>query len=207
MTLSTSRLTSRRPRAGGGGGPSTSEKRPWWQPAISSQKTYRMVPDVAAFADASPGSVIICSPGVQGRGPSSGQTISYVGGTSSAAPLVAGLIALWDQQAQQFGLSKPGFVAPLLYSIAHHTPVSFLDITTAGNSVFSGVSCCTAGAGFDLASGLGSPFANQVIKQVHRSPQRAEQPRWVLHPAPSERGVGARSPNSGDDRRPRLAEA
>jgi subtilase family serine protease len=41
--------------AAGGGCASTSEKRPSWQPAISSQKTYRMVPDVAAFADASPG--------------------------------------------------------------------------------------------------------------------------------------------------------
>jgi subtilase family serine protease len=107
--------------AAGGGGPCTSEKRPWWQPAISSQRTYRMVPDVAAFADASPGYVIICSPGVQGRGPSSGQTISYFGGTSAAAPLVAGMIGLWDQQAQQSGLPKPGFVAPLFYSIAHHT--------------------------------------------------------------------------------------
>ena len=40
--------------AGGGGGVSTFEKRPWWQPATPSQKTYRMVPDVAAFADAEP---------------------------------------------------------------------------------------------------------------------------------------------------------
>ena len=30
--------------AGGGGGVSTFVKRPWWQPATSSQKTYRMVP-------------------------------------------------------------------------------------------------------------------------------------------------------------------
>jgi kumamolisin len=154
--------------AAGGGGVSTSEKRPWWQPAISSQKTYRMVPDVAAFADASPGYAIICSSAVQGCSPSAGQTISYVGGTSAATPLVAGIIALWDQQAQQSGLPKPGFVAPLLYSIAQHAPASFLDVTTGGNAVFSGVSCCAAAHGFDLASGLGSPFANQIVKQLHR---------------------------------------
>lgn len=60
---------------------------------------------------------------MQGRAPSSGQTISFVGGTSAATPLVAGMIALWDQQAKQSGLPNPGFVPLLLYSIAqrlHH---------------------------------------------------------------------------------------
>jgi subtilase family serine protease len=153
--------------AAGGGGVSTFEKRPWWQPAIPSQKTYRMVPDVAAFADASPGYAIICSRGVQGCPSTPGQTISYVGGTSAAAPLVAGMIALWDQQAKQSGLPKPGFVPPLLYSIAKHAPGSFLDITAGSNAVFSGVSCCAAAPGFDLASGLGSPLADQVVNQLH----------------------------------------
>jgi kumamolisin len=154
--------------AAGGGGVSTFEKRPWWQPAIPSQKTYRMVPDVAAFADPAPGYTIICSSSVQGCPHSSGQTISFVGGTSAAAPLVAGMIALWDQQAHQSGLPNPGFVPPLLYSVAHHSPGSFLDITTGSNVVFSGVSCCTAGPGFDLASGLGSPLADVIVNQLHR---------------------------------------
>jgi hypothetical protein len=153
--------------AAGGGGVSTFEKRPWWQPAISSQKAYRMVPDVAAFADPSPGYAIICSSGVQSCPSLPGQTISFVGGTSAAAPLVAGMIALWDQQAKQSGLPRPGFVPPLLYSIAHHAPGSFLDITTGGNSVFSNVSCCAATPGFDLASGLGSPLANEIVNQLH----------------------------------------
>jgi subtilase family serine protease len=152
--------------AAGGGGVSTFEKRPWWQPAIPSQSTYRMVPDVAAFADPSPGYAIICSHEVQGCGPSPGQAISFVGGTSAATPLVAGMISLWDQQAKQSGLPNPGFVPPLLYSIAQHSPGSFLDITTGGNAVFGGVSCCTAGAGFDLASGLGSPLANQIAQNL-----------------------------------------
>jgi kumamolisin len=153
--------------AAGGGGASTLEKRPWWQPAIPSQKTYRMVPDVAAFADPSPGYVIVCSSPVQGCPRSSGQTIAFVGGTSAAAPLVAGMIALWDQQARQAGLPNPGFVPPLLYSIAHHSPGSFLDITAGSNAIFGGVSCCTAGPGFDLASGLGSPLADVVVQQLH----------------------------------------
>ncbi len=153
--------------AAGGGGVSALEKRPWWQPAIPSQTTYRMVPDVAAFADPSPGYAIICSHEVQGCGPSAGQTISFVGGTSAATPLVAGMIALWDQQAKQSGLPNPGFVPPLLYSIAHDGPGSFIDITTGGNSIFGGVSCCTAAPGYDLASGLGSPLANQIAQHLH----------------------------------------
>ena len=87
------------------------------------------------------------APSGAGLRPSSGQTIAYVGGTSAAAPLVAGMIALWDQQAQKSGLPKPGFVPPLLYSIAKHAPGSFLDITAGTNAVFSGVSCCTAAKG------------------------------------------------------------
>jgi subtilase family serine protease len=147
--------------AGGGGGVSTINKRPWWQPATASQSTYRMVPDVAAFADPTPGYAIVCSPSVQGCGPSSGQTITFVGGTSAATPLVAGMIALWDQQARSSGLPRPGFVPPLLYSL-RNSPGALLDITEGNNMVFPGVACCTAGPGFDLASGLGSPMAAAI---------------------------------------------
>jgi kumamolisin len=152
--------------AGGGGGPSSFVQRPWWQPPTASVKSHRMVPDVAAFADASPGYAIICSPAVQGCGPSLGQTIAFVGGTSAATPLVAGMIALWDQKASQGGLAKPGFVPPLLYSIAGHAPASFLDIQLGDNIVFGGVKCCTSAPGFDLASGLGSPLADQIANQL-----------------------------------------
>jgi kumamolisin len=148
--------------AGGGGGVSTFVKRPWWQPATSSQKTYRMVPDVAAFADAAPGYLIVCSQSVQGCGVSAGQTLTPVGGTSAAAPLVAGMIALWHQKASQIGAPKPGFVPPLLYSLKG----VYLDITAGSNVVFPGVNCCAAGPGFDFASGLGSPMANQIAERL-----------------------------------------
>jgi tripeptidyl-peptidase-1 len=127
-----------------------------------------MVPDVAAFADASPGYVIICSKRVQGCGPSSGQTLAYVGGTSAATPLVAGMIALWGQQAQKSGWPKPGFVPPLLYWMHKNAASAFRDITVGTNQVFSNVSCCSAAKGFDLASGLGSPLANEIVKQLRR---------------------------------------
>jgi kumamolisin len=147
--------------AGGGGGVSAFIKRPWWQPATPTQSTYRMVPDVSAFADATPGYAIVCSSGVQSCPKSSGQTITFVAGTSAATPLVAGMIALWDQQARNEGKPRPGFVPPLLYSL-RNSPGAFLDITQGNNVLFPGVACCTAGPGFDFASGLGSPMAGTI---------------------------------------------
>jgi kumamolisin len=119
-----------------------------------------MVPDVAAFADESPGYAIVCSGGVQGcRG--GGQSIAYVGGTSAAAPLVAGMIALWTQQARANGLPRPGFAPPLLYSLAQRQPQAFIDVTEDGNALF-GDPCCPARPGYDLATGWGSPLASVV---------------------------------------------
>jgi hypothetical protein len=77
------------------------------------------------------------------------------------------MIALWDQKAAQSGWPRPGFVPPLLYSIARNDPGSFLDITLGTNVVFDGVSCCTAGQGYDMASGLGSPLAAEIIQHLH----------------------------------------
>jgi subtilase family serine protease len=143
--------------AGGGGGQSTLNARPWWQTGTASK---RRVPDIAAFADASPGYPIICSSGVQKCGPGA-QSVAFVGGTSAATPLVAGMIALWTQQAKAQGLARPGFVAPLLYLLSQDSPGAFLDITQGTNALFGG-SCCAAGGGYDMASGLGSPRADQI---------------------------------------------
>jgi subtilase family serine protease len=148
--------------AGGGGGQSTFESRPWWQPAQSfANSSKRMVPDVAAFADESPGYAIVCSSGVQGCPKGQQQGIAFVGGTSAATPLVAGMIALWTQQAKQQGLPRPGFVPPKIYSAAKSNPGALVDITEGTNALFGG-SCCPARPGYDLATGLGSPMANQI---------------------------------------------
>jgi subtilase family serine protease len=91
-----------------------------------------------------------------------------VGASSGAAtPLDAGMIALWDQEAQKEGLPRPGFVPPPLYWIHTQTPSDFRDITVGTNQVFGNVSCCSAAKGFDLASGLGSPLADEIAKNLH----------------------------------------
>ena len=141
--------------AGGGGGQSTFEKRPWWQPAQSfASSKYRMVPDVAAFADESPGYPIVCSSGVKGCS-GSGQTHRVRGRHERRAPLVAGHDrALEPAGAATRGCPKPGFVPPLLYATAKRNPEAFLDVTVGTNALFGG-SCCPARPGFDLATGWG----------------------------------------------------
>ena len=149
--------------AAGGGGLSKLFGRPWWQPAGPIGSDRRMIPDVSAFADVSPGYPVVCSAAV-GDCPVAarrGQTMTFVGGTSASTPLVAGMIALWTQAARQRGLPRPGFVAPALYAIAAQNPQAFYDVTSGTNSMFGG-RCCTAAPGYDLATGLGSPLADQI---------------------------------------------
>jgi kumamolisin len=141
--------------AGGGGGRSRLFPRPWWQPPGSRTRT---VPDVAAFADVNPGYAIFCSAKALGC---SGRGLAFVGGTSASTPLVAGMIALWAQAARERGMPRPGFVAPLLYALAARSPQAFVDIAQGTNSLF-GHRCCRAKPGYDLATGLGSPLADQV---------------------------------------------
>jgi len=155
--------------AGGGGGQSIISSQPWWQPPQSFAKAgYRLVPDVAAFADPSPGYMIVCSSGVQGcNTKSSGQTIAFVGGTSASTPLTAGMIALWTQLAEQQHLPTLGFVPPLLYSLASSDPGAYLDVTLGTNKIFdTSLSCCASKTGYDLTTGLGSPLAAHIASDL-----------------------------------------
>jgi subtilase family serine protease len=153
--------------AAGGGGRSTLAPRPGWQPdAASFAGGGRLVPDLSAFADAKPGYTVICSAGVQGCAQNPTQTVAFVGGTSAATPLVAGMIALWIQQARERGLPRVGFVPPLLYALAANFPTAFVDITLGGNAIYKTVACCQARPGYDLASGLGSPRADSIADHL-----------------------------------------
>ncbi|MDX6424634.1 MAG: hypothetical protein QOD52_39 [Gaiellaceae bacterium] len=155
--------------AAGGGGQSLLATRPWWQPPTpSARPDARLVPDVSAFADARPGYAIVCSAAVLpgcGAAQHPGRTV-VVGGTSAAAPLVAGMIALWVQKAREEGLPRVGFVPPLLYSMAATDPAAFVDVTLGSNAIFAGASCCRARSGYDLASGLGSPLADAIANDL-----------------------------------------
>jgi subtilase family serine protease len=144
-----------------GGGVSAVYTKPGWQAAPGVPADGRRdVPDVslaAAYHDAYI---------TQIRG-----SVFYIDGTSVATPSFASVIALVLQNA---GLSQ-GNINPVLYTLANQQlsaggPAIFHDITSGNNSV-PGVQGYKAGAGYDLATGLGSIDAFMLVN--HWSGHRA----------------------------------
>ena len=121
--------------AGAGSGCSAYIAKPAWQ-ADSGCPT-RAVSDVSAVAD--PGT------GVAAFDSGSGGWGVY-GGTSAAAPLVAGAYALTGSAA---GANYSAF--------AYQNPGAFRDVVSGGNGPCSLIYLCTAGIGFDGPTGVGTP--------------------------------------------------
>ena len=98
---------------------------------------------------------------------STGKYVTQAGGTSFAAPIFAGLMAILNQAKHTTG---QGLVNSNLYSLYASAPSAFHDITTGNNDCSALPSDCSAGlteyqatAGYDEATGLGSiDFANLV---------------------------------------------
>jgi subtilase family serine protease len=156
--------TQRSPKgAGGGGGLSTFFAQPSWQtgPGVSNQYSNgkREVPDISADADPQTGYAIYCTVSAAGC-PSSGNI--EVGGTSAAAPLWAGSLALVNEYLQKQGKAGAGFINPTLYTLANSQQsfAPFHDVTK-GNNLFY-----PATAGYDLASGLGSPDIYNIARDL-----------------------------------------
>jgi subtilase family serine protease len=145
----------------GGGGVSQRWARPSWQASqavaqsaigctatpmnrAGSQTSCREVPDVSADADPQGGS---------------GYWIYWngnwwlFGGTSAAAPTWASVVALADSSAYCAAKPPIGFLDPVLYNL----PATDFNDVTSGDNDDGGVTGFAAGAGYDLASGLGSP--------------------------------------------------
>jgi subtilase family serine protease len=168
----------------GGGGTSIYVPRPSWQAGVSGIPSglYRLVPDLALQASTgSPGYVICtseqyilsnfninadCTKGF--RDASSGALVQF-GGTSFAAPIMAGLTAVLNQATHASG---QGNINPTLYTLANNASTyasAFHDITSGNNDCtvtqdcLSGALGYNAGPGYDEASGLGSiDFAKLV---------------------------------------------
>jgi kumamolisin len=79
------------------------------------------------------------------------------GGTSAAAPVWAGLVAVLNQALG----SRQGYLNPRLYTAASRRPQAFRSVTTGDNLV--------AGAGFearkgwDPCTGLGTPSGRELL--------------------------------------------
>ena len=126
---------------------------PSWQKAAakscaSCSQTYRNAPDVSANSN---WSFYVCAD-------QSGCTANEYGGTSFAAPMWAGYLALVNQKRAQNGLKSAGFINPTIYSIAGGKSYGkyFHDITSGSNGY-------PATVGYDLVTGWGSPVAGNPI--------------------------------------------
>jgi len=142
----------------GGGGVSTvwpipSYQKPVNMSAAGGSSTMRNIPDVALIADIQ--TFLIADNGKQ----------YSIGGTSEAAPLWAGFIALANQQAVSAGKAKVGFLNPTIYSIGlgSHYASDLHDITTGSNGF-------PAVAGYDLATGWGTITGQSLINDLAGAP-------------------------------------
>jgi subtilase family serine protease len=81
------------------------------------------------------------------------------GGTSYAAPLWAGFVALVNQQAVATGKPLAGFINPAVYAIGTGTGYAraFHDEKSGSNGQYSAVK------GYDLVTGWGSPDGAALI--------------------------------------------
>ncbi len=138
----------------GGGGQSSLWSRPSWQvaPGINTTtNTMRMVPDLSVMGDPATGFIQYYTGTGSGfcRHSCSGGW-GAIGGTSIGAPLVSDLVAV---AAQACGVPRLGFINPSLYAMSS---TGFIDVTTGNNDLFN-IGEYSAGPGYDMASGLGTP--------------------------------------------------
>jgi hypothetical protein len=140
--------------SGSGGGVSTSWPRPSYQPAATmtaagGSASMRNIPDVALTADIQ--MFLICNNGQW----------TEVGGTSAAAPLWAGFLALANQQVATSKNSRVGFLNPMIYGIGAgaNYESDLHDITGGNNGGYNAL------VGYDLATGWGSP-SGQLINSL-----------------------------------------
>jgi hypothetical protein len=160
----------------GGGGTSTLTARPSWQTGVTGipSGSYRLVPDISLDSSGDNAGYLYCTSDStstkitgscsNGFRDSSDQYLTVAGGTSFAAPIFAGMLALINQKENSTG---QGLINSTLYTLAANSTTyssAFHDITSGGNECTAGSSYCSsageseyyATTGYDEASGLGS---------------------------------------------------
>jgi kumamolisin len=157
---------------GGGGISPDGYAIPSWQTSAASgcsscSKTLRNGPDVSANANFT---FYVCAD-------QSGCTANYYGGTSFAAPMWAGYLALVNQQSVANGNGRVGFINPSLYTIGLGSSYTsdFHDVTSGSNGY-------SATTGYDLATGWGSPNGSGLLNALAGS---SSSPGFSLSASPS----------------------
>jgi len=148
--------------ASAGGGGTSLFPRPSYQNGLQTSSR-REVPDVSMLADPLPGYEIYCT--ATANCISSAQPNAWIafGGTSAATPLLAGGLALVDQDLRLHGQENIGFANPLLYSTERTSSATatLSDVVSGSNDISAqlfgrALGCCNARTGYDEATGLGS---------------------------------------------------
>ena len=154
---------------GGGGGASMYESEPAYQQGVQSTG-YRTDPDVSFVADPSTG-VWLADPYNQ-PGSNPWET---VGGTSLAAPAWASLFALANQGRVAAGEGTLGSSADstTTQEALYNLPQSDFNSVTTGYNGFS------AGSGYNLVTGLGTPIVNLLIPDLVANTVSANSQRTI----------------------------
>ena len=166
----------------GGGGVSVLTTRPSWQAGTIGgvaipAGTMRLVPDVSLMASPAEPGYLYCSSdsastGVQGSCSNNGfrdgnnTNLTVAGGTSFAAPIFAGMMALINQATKSTGQGALGYILYPLASNSTTYAAAFHDIVVGNNACTTSpatLSCASSGltnyvttTGYDEATGLGS---------------------------------------------------
>jgi subtilase family serine protease len=146
--------------SGSGGGVSAYESKPGYQSSLS--YTNRAAPDVSYDAGPNSGFAVYDSVRYQRQA-----GWFQVGGTSAGAPQWAGLLALANEGRAKLPTPKSTLsgitqTLPDIYALSSGTDgtEALYDVTSGSNSVGS------AGPGFDLVTGLGSPRRSDLVFQA-----------------------------------------
>jgi subtilase family serine protease len=135
---------------------------PTWQTNVSNMAGrggstgFRDIPDVAANAD----NVYELY--------GDGKSTDGIGGTSCAAPMWAGFMALVNQQVAANGGSNSGFINPTLYALAAGSNYASClhDVTSGNNTWSSSPDLFYATNNYDLCTGLGTMNGQTLINAL-----------------------------------------
>jgi subtilase family serine protease len=171
-----------------GGGASALVNRPSWQTGVAgiASGTMRLVPDISLYSSPNLPGYLYCTSDTanwntttapvqqascnQGFRDSATGTLTVAGGTSFAAPIFAGMVAIINQKAGY--VTGQGLINPTLYKLAANSTTyasAFHDVTSGNNNCTGGTSLCSsttgfsAGTGYDEVTGLGSIDLNNLV--------------------------------------------
>jgi subtilase family serine protease len=154
------------PGVGSSGGSSSYYPIPSWQTNVSNMAgrggstSFRNIPDVAANADH--------VYEIYDNGNDRHNAFDDNAGTSCAAPLWAGFMALVNQQSAANGGKSVGFINPAIYAIATGSNYAscFHDVTSGNNTWSASPNLFYATNNYDLCTGLGTMNGTNFINAL-----------------------------------------